>query len=175
MASRNEQRRRLPPLALVFLGVAVGASGCKKDEPAPVVTSAEPSALAEAKGAEAPGPAQPEYHESAFDVVLRPVPPFAAGKPGKVEIVLDAKGEYHMNETYPYRFKTHASDGVAYAAPTFSKDSMRLEGTKGTMTLEVTPASPGEKSVSGLFLFSVCSAERCLVEKRELMAKLAVD
>jgi len=170
MASRNEQRRRLPAFALVLVGVAAGASGCKKDEPAPVVTSAEPSATAEA-----PGPAQPEYHESAFDVVLRPVPPFAAGKPGKVEIVLDAKGPYHMNETYPYRFKTHASEGVAYAAPTFSKDAMRLEGTRGTMTLEVTPASPGEKSVSGLFLFSVCSAERCLVEKRELMAKLLVD
>jgi hypothetical protein len=33
----------------------------------------------------------------------------------------------------------------------------------------------GEKSVAGLFLFSVCSAERCLVEKRELAAKLSAD
>jgi hypothetical protein len=144
--------------------------GCKKDEPKPEPVSAEPAAVAEAPA----GPAQSEYHESTFDVVIRPVPPFSAGKPGTVEIQLDAKGEYHMNDSYPYRFKAHPSEGVTYSAPSYTKDAMKLEAARGTMKIEVTPQSPGEKAVSGLFLFSVCSAERCLVEKRELTTKLAV-
>lgn len=156
-----------------WLGVAVlvaAAASCKKEEPKPEAAP-EPSAPAEAPA----GPAQSEYHESAFDVVIRPASDFAAGKPGIVEIQLDAKGEYHMNETYPYRFKTHAGDGVQFSAATYSKDAMKLEPARGIMKLELTPKDPGEKSVSGLFLFSVCSAERCLVEKRELATKLKVN
>lgn len=159
--------------ALILELLAAGGlvTGCKKDESPPEVATSAPSSAPDTSA----GPAQAAYHESAFDVVIRPMPPFAAGKPGVVEVELAAKGDYHMNDTYPYRFKTHAAEGVAYGAATYSKDAMKLEATKGTMRLEVTPASPGEKSVSGLFLFSVCSAERCLVEKRELTAKLAVD
>jgi hypothetical protein len=157
---------------IVELLVAGGlVTGCKKDEGAPQVATSTPSSVPDTPA----GSAQAAYSESAFDVVIRPVPPFLAGRPGVVEVQLDAKGGYHMNDTYLYRFKTHASDGVTYGAATYTKDAMKLEATRGIMTLEVTPASPGEKSVAGLFLFSVCTAERCLVEKRELAAKLLVD
>jgi hypothetical protein len=177
--SRSEQRRshrlrRAAELAFVlgaFLAAGGLVSGCGKDESAPGVATSAPSAAPDTPA----GPAQAAYRESAFDVVIRPVPPFAAGKPGVVEVQLDAKGDYHLNDTYPYRFKTHAADGVTYSVATYSKDAMKVEGTRGTMRLEVTPASPGARSVSGLFLFSVCSAERCLVEKRELAAEFSVD
>jgi hypothetical protein len=101
--------------------------------------------------------------------------PGAPPASGAVEIQLSAKGGYHCNDKYPYKFKTGQSEGIQFAAPVFTKDALTLEEMKATMKVDLTPQTKGEKSIRGMFAFSLCSAERCLVEKRELETKIAVN
>lgn len=116
-----------------------------------------------------------EFHEDTFDLSLRAVGAVAAGKPAGVEVVLVPKGGFHTNDKYPYKFKTAASAGVSYRTPVFTKDDMTLEEHRATMKLDFTPDSAGEKTLSGQFAFSVCSADKCLVEKRDLTLSVAVN
>jgi hypothetical protein len=123
----------------------------------------------------APVGAKLDYHEETFDLTIRPVGSLTAGTPGSVEVQLSAKGGYHCNDKYPYKFKTGESPGVKFTAPVFTKDALKLEETHATMKLDFTPETKGEKSVRGVFAFSLCSADKCLVEKRDLEAKIAVN
>jgi hypothetical protein len=56
----------------------------------------------------------------------------------------------------------------------FTKEALTLEEKRATMKLDLTPERKGEQTVRGVFAFSLCSAERCLVEKRELEMKIPV-
>jgi len=146
------------------------ASACHHGEPeqggAPAASAAsEPATATEAKA---------EYHEETFDLILRPVGTLTAGAPGSVEIQLSAKAGYHCNDKYPYKFKVGDSSGVKFTTPVFTKDALTLEEKRATMKLDLTPETKGEQTVRGVFAFSLCSAERCLVEKRELAAKIPV-
>jgi hypothetical protein len=136
-----------------------------------------PSQAAEASPAPAPSaePKAAQYHEDTFDLVIRPDGAFAAGKQGTLLVEVDAKGGYHCNDKYPYKFKVADSPGVQFAGPVFSKDAVTLETAKATMKVDLTPQTKGPKTVGGTFSFSLCSAERCLVEKRDLSLDIAVD
>lgn len=125
--------------------------------------------------APAPSPGRASYQEATFDLVLRPVGALSAGKPGAVEILLSAKGGYHCNEKYPYKFKVEESAGVVFASRIFTADTLTLEAERATMNVAFTPETPGEKTLRGTFSFSLCSAERCLVEKRALETPVAVS
>jgi hypothetical protein len=139
----------------------------------------EESGTASLSAAPAPGPlplaGKPDYHEETFDLVIRPVGALTAGAPGSVEIQLVAKGGYHCNDKYPYKFRASDSPGVKFSAPVFTKEAVKLEEMRATMKLDLIPETSGEKSIGGVFAFSLCSAERCLVEKRDLETKIAVN
>ena len=143
------------------------APACHRGEPEQVAASAAPAPAASAE-------AKAEYHEDTFDLTLRPVGALTAGAPGSVEIQLSAKAGYHCNDKYPYKFKVGDSSGMKFTAPVFTKDALTLEEKRATMKLDLTPEAKGEQTVRGVFAFSLCSAERCLVEKRELEAKIPV-
>ena len=153
---------------LTALGVLC-ATACRHDPPPPADTSAVPDPGAP------PASGKAEYHEDTFDLAIRPIGALTSGTPGAVEIQLSAKGGYHCNDKYPYKFKTGQSEGIQFAAPVFTKDALTLEEMKATMKVDLTPQTKGEKSIRGMFAFSLCSAERCLVEKRELETKIAVN
>jgi hypothetical protein len=116
-----------------------------------------------------------EFHEETFDLTLRAVGSVAAGKAATAEVVLIPKAGYHTNDKYPYKFKTATNPGVSYRAPVFTKEDVTLEEHKATMKVDFTPDSAGEKTLAGQFAFSVCSAEKCLVEKRDLTLSVAVN
>jgi hypothetical protein len=103
------------------------------------------------------------------------VGPYTSGKPGAAEVQVMAKGGYHCNDKYPYKFKVTDAPGVSFASPVFDKSALTLETSKATMKVDFTPDSKGEKTIAGVFSFSLCSSERCLVEKRDLSTKIAVD
>jgi hypothetical protein len=148
-------------------GVALAACRHEESRPAPPAP-AEPALPAVTAAA-------PSFHEETFDLVLRAIGPYAAGKAGAAEIGVVAKGGYHCNEKYPYKFKPKDSTGVHFSAPVFERDAVRLEPASATMQIGFTPDSRGDKNLAGVFSFSLCSADRCLVEKRDLSLSIAVD
>lgn len=140
--------------------------------------SAEPVArpAADSPGASPTGaaPAASQLSEANFDLSLAPVGPFKAGEPGRVDVVLVAKQPFKCNDQYPYKFKPAEVAGVKFAAPVF-KEGVSLEKHKAVLPVSFTPEGSGEKRIAGTFSFSVCTEERCLIEKRDLSLPIQVD
>lgn len=172
--------------------VAVALSGCNKEAPptaeqpkAPDAevrkdpSAADPAAPAAPVGATpgapaaAPQAASSRVSESQFDVAIAPTGTYQAGKEGTVEIVLEAKKPFHVNDQYPIKFKVKEGPGVKYAAAVVDKDKAKLEAMKATMPVAFVPEAAGQHTVAGQLMFSVCTEENCLMEKRDL--SLVVD
>jgi hypothetical protein len=134
-------------------------------------------ALAEnpASGEGADELASAKISDAKFDLEIKPKGSYSVGKPGNLEIVLSAKGPYHCNDKYPYKFKLEDSAGVKFANKVVKKDAVKLEHTKATMTVAFTPETAGGKTIAGQFHFSLCSEDKCLIEKRKLAVDIKVD
>ncbi len=104
----------------------------------------------------------------------------------KITLRLEAKGDFHVNKEYPYKFKMNAAPaGVTYlgkdasAADTFSKANgdFALDASNekvGTMTLKFKSANKGAVSISGVFKLSVCSAQNCQMETANVTIPVTV-
>lgn len=187
----------------LLLGAAVIAFGCSKEAtpsaeqpkaatqaPATEVTPAAVgagdkagAAPAKAEGAdEAAGEGEPvdlkaakaSYSEPNFTLNIAGSGGYKAGQEGKVEIVLEAKAPFHANDKYPYKFKTQESAGVTFPVAIVKKDQAKIETMKVTMPVAFTAAEAGKKRVSGVFHFSVCTDDKCLIEKRALAVDVDV-
>ena len=196
-ASGHEGQRRLGRVAGLLLGGLVLAAACSKEvtpnpepqnnvERAPVTTSAaavavpqqgpESQAAAAEPAASAPAEAlaaSSKVSEANFDLSIEPKGEFKSGQAGTVEIVLLAKGPFKVNDKYPYKFKVKEGAGVKYPGPVI-KDGVKLEKTRAVLPVPFTPESAGKKEIAGRFDFSVCTPERCLIEKRELTLAINV-
>ncbi|HEX4475228.1 MAG TPA: hypothetical protein VH142_09140 [Polyangiaceae bacterium] len=160
-------------LGSVIAFCLVGLAGCKHaDAPAPEATPGDPASSASAAS---PAAATSEVHDEDYDLTVVPDGAYTTGKSGTVKIVLAAKGVYHVNDKYPYKFKVKDAPGVAFKGPVFTRDDVSIEEKRATMNVVFTPDSAGQKTIAGLFAFSVCSAEHCLVEKRDLTLDVSVN
>ncbi len=135
-----------------------------------VAQAASATAAAEAATAIA---AAAKFQEAAFELTLVSAGPYKAGQVGQVEIRLSAKQPFHCNDKYPYKFKTKPGDGVEFEAPIVRIENGKLTKTEVTLPVRFTPKAAGSKMIEGQFSFSVCTEDRCLVERRDL--KLAVE
>jgi hypothetical protein len=108
----------------------------------------------------------------------------AVGSICTVDLQLVAKGEFHVNDQYPYRFSAEEGPGVRLEGkdPTgknvFSKpagDWEKTDAKRGVMKVRFTPLEKGSKTIAGTFKLSVCSAETCLLEQRRVSASVVAD
>ncbi len=161
-------------LAVIALAPVV-AIGCNKSRN--TAASAEPAASAQSAGSTQPAPEKgaTSFRDARFDLQIQPKGSYKSGQAGQVQIVLSAKAPFHCNDKYPYKFKLQDSAGVKYPAKIVKKDAVQLEKHRATMTVGFTPESAGKKTIAGLFLFSLCSADKCLVERRNLQINVNVD
>jgi hypothetical protein len=128
------------------------------------------------KAGEAPAPS---VSTGSYDLELRPVGTLAAGKEGAFEIVLTAKGEYHVNGEYPVKLQLFDVPGAKLPKTKLekAKDPAPFTTTpcpKGEhactlkVTVPVTPEAAGSIKVGGEISFSVCTEQTCLTEKKKL-------
>jgi len=103
----------------------------------------------------------------------------------KIDLRLEAKGDFHVNKEYPYKFKATAANGVTFlgkdaaGADTFSKtagDFTLDSGNEklGTMTIKFKPANKGAVTIAGVFKLSVCSAQNCQLETANVSIPVTV-
>jgi hypothetical protein len=97
---------------------------------------------------------------------------------------LVAKGDFHINDDYPYRFNANETAGVRFegtqaaARNVFSKPSgdwQKTNAKSGEMKIRFTPLERGAKTIAGIFKLSVCSEGACLVEQPRVLASVAVN
>ena len=168
-------------------------AGCRKEakpeaeQPTPAA-AVDPGSAAKAAAAQAtrgPGDkaaepaagqnAQSRYDEPNFALSLAQKGPYKSGQAADLDVVLDAKAPYHINDKYPYKFKAKDVEGITFKSPVVGKDALKLDPKRAVMTVGFTPASVGKKRLAGQFSFSVCSADKCLIEKRDLALDVDVN
>jgi serine/threonine-protein kinase len=178
-------------------------TGCSKEIDSQRQMAAEPPALATQAGAvqlasaATPSPAAPAEEnanapsagsedcakiaapstidEENFKITFKAKDPYGAGKPGEAVLELEPKSGYHTNDQYPYKLKLTPCSGLRYPNLTIRDEAIKLEKMKGSVAVPFIPESAGSKILAGTFAFSVCSEERCLVEKRDLSLKIEVQ
>lgn len=91
-------------------------------------------------------------------------------------VTVDAKGGFHINDKYPYRFNVaEAPQGVSYPKPVVRGDDVTFTETKAVLRVPFVAENAGEAKVGGTLSFSVCSDEKCLIEKQALEATAKVE
>jgi hypothetical protein len=184
MAMARQGSLSLVSVTALVLGLSVVVSACKNQAPpAAEATAAEPAASAPV--AAAPAPAAPvgtdsaaaaapaadavsKYSEAAFDLALQPKGNYASGQAAEADIVLNAKAPYHVNQQYPYKFKLKDAPGLKFASPVVTKEAVKLEPARATVPVAFTPETAGKHTLAGQLSFSVCTDDKCVIEKREL-------
>ncbi len=120
-------------------------------------------------------PASDRFDEANFTVSMLPKGPYRAGQAGVVEVTIDAKDPYHVNDEYPIKLKLEAVPKVVFPAPVVGKESAEIAGKRGKLTVRLTPEVAGEHRVAGRLAFSVCNDDRCLVERRDLALTIRAE
>ncbi|MGZ3416516.1 MAG: hypothetical protein ACXWUG_31165 [Polyangiales bacterium] len=155
--------------ALVSTSVSIAAFGFACDR-TPGASAAPNSPAA---------PASSSVESEKYTLELKPVGKYEKGKAATFEIVLKTRGDFHVNEDYPTKFKAAKADGVKYDLEVLHKmknaEAFTMEGCASgkdkctlKITVKFTPEASGKVSLGGELQVGVCNKETCLVEKKTL-------
>lgn len=98
--------------------------------------------------------------------------PVVVGQSVEAVVNLSPQAPYKSNEKYPFRFSFGDVSGVTTPGASVAGASVTPEKT--TLRFAVTGKSVGPAVVGGTFSFSVCTAEKCLVERAPLVLSFEV-
>ncbi len=96
----------------------------------------------------------------------------SAGSEGTALVELSSKAPYKCNADYPYRFKVSASEGLELASLDIKRDQATVEHDRVVLKIPFKAQQPGAHTLSGQFQFSICTSDRCRIEKRELSLQI---
>ncbi|WP_437594012.1 hypothetical protein [Sorangium sp. So ce1000] len=155
---------------IALAGLPVLGSGCNQSE------------AATARGATEAPPASPQggkskVEDAVYTLEMKPTGTYKAGQEGLVEVSLLSKGDYHVNDQYPIKFKVTeaAAEGVSYPKPLLKREDGVFDEKKGLLKVPFVAAKKGKTKVAGVLSFSICSAANCLMQKQELEAVVDVQ
>lgn len=135
------------------------------------------SAAGTARTAEAGPPVEgTKVGESNFSVWMQSAPKHKVGQPGSVQVVLVPKNGFKCNAEYPYKLKLNDPPaGVSYPNAIVRKESMSVSPKQSTMNVPFTPTAAGDARISGKFYFSVCTADQCLIDSRDVAVNVKIE
>lgn len=143
---------------------------------APTVASAAPTASATAAAAAEPAlnVQGAQTQEAAFNVWMQSAKSYKVGQAASVEVVVVPKGSFHCNDQYPYKVKM----GAAPAGVSFAQDTVRgasVSPARASIRVPFTPTAAGDARISGKFYFSVCNADQCVIDQRDVAATVKIE
>jgi hypothetical protein len=157
-------------LLFVFPSAVLSSANCRRDVSAAEIAE-QPSVSAAANVA----PSGPRIDEPAFTLSLTTNAPCSVDKSGVALLELKAKRPHHVNQEYPHKFRLKPTDGITFPNSTLARDAMTLEPMAISLKVPFTPTRSGTLTISGEFAFSLCTADRCLIEKRTLSTEIRVQ
>ena len=148
----------LSAMALAF----VVTSGQSQSEAAPAPdgrSSQEAASIAKSK-----------VDADAYTVEVKTTGAYTANQEGAVEIAIVPKGDYHINDKFPIKFKATdpAPEGIRYPKPVLKREDGSFEDKKGSLKVPFVATRSGKAKVSGVLSISMCSDKNCLIEKLDL-------
>jgi hypothetical protein len=143
---------------------------CSKAEPKP-----EPAApAAPALAAEPKSAPTPSVEDNTFKLTLVSEPEYTAGAPARLQLLLEAKGGYHVNQDYPIRVDLKAPAAVKLQKPSLGKpDAAEFGEHKARFDLPFS-ADKGSHQLMADVDFAVCTPETCVPDQRTLAVSLSV-
>ena len=109
-----------------------------------------------------------------FSLFISAKSPVKSGESGAASVVLSAKEPYKCNEKYPYKLVLDApSGGISYPSQTVR--GMSVGEKTSSMSVPFSATAPGPATIAGQLHFSICTADKCLIEKRRLSVTVQVD
>ena len=171
MSSDTSSRtRRAATFALAIAATAL-VLACNKSEAAPAPAGKEGSEPVQSAPA-----AGPKQESETFIASIAPVGECVFGKECLVDVTLQAKGAYHINDQYPTKWKVAdpAAEGVSYPKPLLKKEDGTWDKTKGSFKVPFVAAKSGKAKVAGTLSLSVCSDANCIMEKAPLEIEVAI-
>jgi len=174
---------RKTPFLILAMIAAVVAFGCERGAPAPKAAEHDhakhdhAAPKAEPAPKEPPAPAGPRIETGAFLLAMTPAQPkYAVGKSGEVEIALEGRGEWHVNQEYPIRVEVKAPNAAGLGKRELLKDDAAEFGDKKVRFLApVAPSAAGEHEVTCDVSFAMCTEENCVLERRTVAMLLEVQ
>lgn len=149
--------------------LCLGLAACSKSE-APAAAPA-PSPAPAAAPQSPPGPS---VEDNTFKLSLVSEPEYSAGNAATVKLVLEARGNYHVNQDYPIKIDLKAPAGVTLPKPSLGKPDAVEFGEKVARFEVAFTAPAGAHELSADVDFAVCTPETCVPDQRKLAIKLAV-
>ncbi|WP_437330468.1 hypothetical protein [Sorangium sp. So ce381] len=173
MSTHPSTRTRKPLSAAMCLIALSGLPvlGCSQSE------AATSRGAPEAAPAAPPQGGKSKVEDAVYTLEMKPTGTYKAGQEGLVEVSLLSKGDYHINDKYPIKFKVTeaAAEGVSYPKPLLKREDGTFEESKGLLKVPFVAAKKGKTKVAGVLSFSICSAANCLMQKQELEAVVDVQ
>jgi hypothetical protein len=166
-------RAKLPTFSRHVCAVLAASAfvfGCKNEDAAKATYAATGAPTGEVAPTTVAKVAQSSYDEAAFALQMVAGNPIKSGETGELTVTLTSKPPFHVNAEYPHRFKVAKTKGGNAPKATISSDSARLKPTKLELSVPVVSEQVGPGELEGEFSFSVCTDEKCLMEKRQLKA-----
>ncbi len=164
---------------LATLSFSLAVAGCKDSPPAPKHDHAQHDHSQHEQPAEpkADEPVGPSIETGSFLLAVAPAQPkYAAGKPGELEIALESRGEWHVNQEYPIRVDIKAASGVAIPkAELVNDDAKEFGEDKVRFLAPIEPSAAGKHEVTCDVSFAMCTEENCILEKRTVAMELEVQ
>ncbi len=173
-----------PPPEKVEAVASAAPSASADPEVAPKATEKSPAAVAKKPGpAVAPAPKAEERKVktvrgssasgTGFAVSIQAKSPVRSGESSTATVVLSSKDPFKCNDKYPYKMALSAPSGVSFASQTVRGASIGKKTT--TLGIPFTAGPKGKGTIAGTFSFSVCTDDKCLIEKRPLSVTIDVD
>ena len=165
MTTRPAATSRAAALA-ALAAATLALAACQRAVPPPPAAS-PPAASAE------PRP---------YEVSLLPPAEAAPGRPATARVIVASTGSYHVNKDYPLAFRPEPGSTAAFGAEKIPLGAQAertpcaahpQEDCRVAAPLPFTLTAPGPATLSGTLAFSVCNADRCLIEKVPLTMAVA--
>ncbi|MBT8469863.1 MAG: hypothetical protein HKN10_20245 [Myxococcales bacterium] len=167
-----------------IFALLLALAGCERGAPSPKAGEHDHAkhhhdhaAEQAAAPGEAQGPVGPRIETASFVLAVAPsAGGYRIGKTGEVEIALEGRGDWHVNEEYPIRVDLKAAPGVALAKTELLKDDAKEFGEERVRFLAgLEPSAAGDHEVTCDVSFAMCTEENCILEKRTVAMQLKVE
>jgi hypothetical protein len=145
---------------------------------APACSKVSEASSGSAQAGQAPlSPSSSTVSDANYGAKLELAGPCHSGGKCAMNVVLVAKGDYHINDKYPYKFRAQdpPARGVVYTKPIVGRDDGVFEEKKAVLVVPFVADAPGEINVGGTLSLSVCSKANCLMDKQMLEATVKVE
>ncbi|MBI2390821.1 MAG: hypothetical protein HYV09_14620 [Deltaproteobacteria bacterium] len=162
--------------AAVLLVIAVGCQRASTDAaPAPAPAASGSSSAA-----------APSFETATYKLEIEPIGAYKKGEAATFRVVLRTKGEFHVNEEYPTKFKASDTPAVRFAAAQLGRadhpeafKAVPCASGKDNCTLELTvgftPQESGKVRLGGEMSIGVCNKDNCIFDKKTLEREVPVS